>query len=144
MKNAISKSTLLAFGLLLLLLPGLQSCKKDKHDEPALREQLAGEWEITSFSVDGLEMMDALLASSTLEFEKYKADKGEYQWLFVYTDGSSTNTYGEYEVDEDSEELTFDSSTSFEVTYDIDIDGDELELAGTLDGSLYKLKLERD
>lgn len=144
MKNAVSKSTLLVFSILLLTLPGLQSCKKDKNDGPALHEQLAGEWEITSFTVDGLEMMDLVLNSSTLEFEETEGSNGDYAWSFQYTDGSSTNTTGGYEVDEDAKELIFDGDTESEMKYELDINGDELELSGIVDGSRYELQLKRD
>lgn len=144
MKNTISKLTLLAFSLMLLILPGLMSCKKDKHDEPTLQEQLVGEWEVTSFKIDDLEMMDFFLSSSSLEIEASNEPKGDYGWLFVYYDGSSTDASGYYEVDESSRKLTLDNNTEAEVEYDIKLNGDELELKGIVDGSLYELTLERD
>lgn len=144
MKNAISKSTLLALSLLLMTLPSLVSCKKDKHDEPTLRELLVGEWEMTSFSIDELEMMDFFLESSTLEFEAYTGPKGDYEWSFSYTDGTGFDASGDYEVDEAARRLTFDNGTDDEVSYDVRINGDELELSGIVDGSHYELKLERD
>ena len=144
MKNTISRSTLQALGLILLFLPGLVSCKKDKNDEPALRDQIVGEWEITSFTVDGLELMDFALNSSVLEFGTADGSKGDYQWSFNYIDGTSTNTDGDYEVDEDSEEVIFDGKTQSEMRYDLDLDGDELEMSGIVDGSRYELKLQRD
>lgn len=145
MKTAISKSTLLAFSLMLLIFPGLVSCKKDKNDiEPPLGEQLAGEWEMRSFTVEGVEMMDFVLSSSILEFEASAGTGGDYEWLFAYTDGTSTLTNGEYEVDEDSEELIFDSNSGYEARYDIYINGDNLELSGIVDGAQYELKLKRD
>lgn len=145
MKNTISKSTLLTFSLMLLTLAGMESCKKDKDiDEPSLREQLAGEWEIKSFTVDGLELMGYALNSSILELEATNTSKGDYEWSFNYADGSNTDTNGNYEVDEDSKELMFDNNTASEMRYDIDLKDDNLEMSGTVDGSHYKLELERD
>ena len=143
MKNKISKPTLLALSLLLLTFAGLVSCKKDKH-EPTLRAQLAGEWEIKSFTVDGLEMMGFVLNSSNLEFEAITGSEGDYEWSFDYTDGSSFDASGVYEVDEEDEELVFDSNSGYEAKYDIDLDGDELELSGIVDSSRYELRAERE
>ena len=66
MKNAISKPGALALGLLLLIGTCMVSCKKDMDDAPSLRDQIAGAWTITSFAIDGLEMIDLGLESSTL------------------------------------------------------------------------------
>ena len=65
------------------------------------------------------------------------------RWLFR-NDGSRFDAGGVYEVDEEDEELIFDSDSGYEARYDIDLDGDDLELSGIVDSSRYELKLERD
>lgn len=143
MKNKISRPTLLALSLMLLTLFSLASCKKDKH-EPTMREQLVGAWNIKSFTVDGIEMMDFVLSASVLELEAIKGSEGDYAWTFNYTDGTSFDASGVYEVDEASKKLIFDSDSGYEAKYDIDLDGDALKMSGIVDGSRYKLKAERD
>jgi len=146
MKNTNFKSNLLAFSLLLLLLPGLTSCKKDKDEAPAptLRERLVGDWEIQSFTIDGVEVKGSIVTTSKMEFEAYTGSNGDFEWFIAYADGSSETQTGDYEVDEADGEIILESNDGDRLKLDLDLDGDDLELSGILDGERYVLKAERD
>lgn len=143
MNNAFSKINLLALGLLLITLPSLVSCKKDKH-EPTLRENLVGDWEIKSFTVDGVEAKGFIITTSKMEFEAYTGTNGDFEWFIAYVDGSSETQVGDYEVDEDDKEIELENAEGDRLKFDVDLDDDELELSGIIDGERYVLKAERD
>ena len=67
------KSNLVKFAFLPLVAFTLaltfSNLKKDK--KPTLRESLVGEWEIKSFTIDGVETKGSVVRSSKMEFEKY-------------------------------------------------------------------------
>lgn len=146
MKNAISKTSLLAFSLLLLVLPGLVSCKKDKPEppQPTLKEKLVGDWEIKSFTIDGVEVKGSVILASKMEFEAYTGSNGDFEWSINFSDGTYDIQSGDYEVDEDDKEISLENNEGERLKFDFDLDGDDLELSGTLDGERYVLKAERD
>lgn len=142
MKNAFAKTNLLAFGLLMILLPGLTSCEKDK--KPTIRENLVGDWEIKSFTIDGVEVKGSVITASKMEFEAYTGSNGDFEWSISFVDGSSENQSGDYEVDEEDKEIDLENEQGEHLKFDFDLDGDDLELSGTIDGERYVLKAERD
>lgn len=146
MKNAISKTNLLAFSLLLLMLPSLVSCEKDKPEQPVptLKEKLVGDWEIKSFTIDGVEVKGTFILASKMEFETYTGSNGDFEWSINYTDGTNDTQSGDYEVDEEDKEITLENNEGERLKFDVDLDGDDLELSGTLDGERYVLQAERD
>jgi hypothetical protein len=142
MKNILSKTNLLAIGLLLLLLPGLTACEKDK--KPTVRENLVGDWEIKSFTIDGVEVKGSVITTSKMEFEAYTGNNGDFEWYIGFVDGTNETQTGEYEVDETDGEIELESENGDRLKFDFELDGDDLELSGTLDGQRYVLKAERD
>jgi Lipocalin-like domain len=146
MKNTIFGSNLLAFGLLALLLPGLVGCKKDKDvvKVPTMREQVVGEWEIESFTIDGTEVKGSVVNSSQIEFETYTGSNGDFEWYFNYNDGTSETQSGDYEVDEVDAEISLESNDGDKLKLDLKIENDKLELSGIVDGERLVIKAERD
>jgi hypothetical protein len=147
MKTILSKVNLTAIALFLLILPGLTSCKKDDNDKNGnsnLREAIVGEWEITSFTLDGVEVMGTIILASKMEFEAYSGSNGDFEWRINYGDGSSETQSGDYEVDEEDKEVELQSNDGETFKLDLDIDGDELELSGNLDGERIVIKADRD
>lgn len=146
MKTILSKFNLSAFALLLFVLPGLTSCKKDddKNDNSNLRAAIVGDWEVTSFTIDGVEVMGTVILSSKMEFETYSGSNGDFEWSIHYGDGSSENQSGDYEVDQEDKEVELQSNDGEILKLDVDIDGDELELSGNLDGERVVIKADRD
>lgn len=146
MKTVLSKINLTALALLLLVLPGFTSCDKDddKENNSNLRVAIVGEWEITSFTIDGVEVMGTIILASKMEFETYSGSNGDFEWGINYGDGSSETQFGDYEVDEEDKEVELQSNDGENFKLDIDIDGDDLELSGILDGERIVIKADRD
>jgi hypothetical protein len=132
----------LVLGLFVLTL-SLSACKKDK-----LANDLEGEWKVTSFTFDGEESIGVDINSFKMEYEDYDSDdqEGDFEWNFVYSDGTTESNSGEYEVDGDDKELTvtITNGISISIKFDIDLDDDKLELSGNIDGESVVIKAERD
>ena len=143
MKTVLSKINLAAIALLLLA-SGFTSCKKDKDDENNLREAVVGDWEVTSFTIDGVEVMGTVILASKMEFEAYSGSNGDFEWSINYGDGSSETQSGDYEVDQEDQEIELQSGDGETIKLEADIDGDELELSGNLDGERIVIKADRD
>ena len=99
MKTVFSKINLTALALFLLVAPGFTSCDKDDDNkETDLRVAIVGDWEVTSFTIDGVEVVGTIVLASKMEFEAYTGSNGDFEWLINYGDGSSENQSGDYEV----------------------------------------------
>lgn len=145
MKTVLSKINLAAFALLLLVASGFTSCKKDKDDDKDnLRGAVVGEWEVTSFTIDGVEVMGTIILASKMEFEAYSGSNGDFEWSINYGDGSSETQSGDYEVDEEDQEIELQSGDGETIKLEAEVDGDELELSGNLDGERVVIKADRD
>ncbi|MCC6282552.1 MAG: lipocalin family protein [Saprospiraceae bacterium] len=142
MKTVFSKTNLSAFLLLMILLPAFTSCKKDK--KPTLRGEIVGEWELKSFTVDGVELKGSIVLASKMEFEAYSGSNGDFEWVVNYADGTSETASGDYTLDEEDAEVELENNDGERIKFDVEIDGDDMELSGILDGERYELKAERD
>lgn len=142
MKNVFAKNSLFAILMALIILPAFTSCKKDK--KPTLRGDIVGEWEMKSFTVDGVELKGVVVLASEMEFEAYTGSNGDFKWSINYIDGSSEIASGDYSIDEEDAEIELEDADGDRLKFDVDLNGDDLELSGTLDGERYELKLERD
>lgn len=118
------------------------NCKKDK--KPTLRESLVGEWEIKSFTIDGVETKGSVVRSSKMEFEKYTGTNGDFEWSISYADGSTDIESGDYQIDEEDGEIEFKSADGNTLQLEFDLDGDELELEGIIDAERVVIKADRD
>ena len=146
MKTLLSKINLATLALLLLVLAGFSSCKKDDDDKnnSNLRAAIVGEWDVTSFTFDGVEVIGTVIISSKMEFEAYTGSNGDFEWNINYGDGSSENQIGDYEVDEEDNEVELQSANGSIFKLEAEVDGDELELSGILDGERVVIKADRD
>ena len=142
MKTVFSKTNLSAFLLLMILLPAFTSCKKDK--KPTLRGEIVGEWELKSFTVDGVELKGTIVLASKMEFEAYTGSNGDFEWRVNYGDGTNETASGDYTLDEEDAEVELENNDGERIKFDVEINGDDLELSGILDGERYELKAERD
>lgn len=125
----------------------LTACEKDKDKpkpEPTVQEKLVGKWEIKSFTLDGVEIKGTIVSTSTIELEAYSGIDGDFEWMINYTDGTLDRTTGDYIADVAEKEIKFEADNGENIKFDFDLDGDDLELSGTLDGERYILKAERD
>lgn len=142
MKNVFAKTSLSAILMALIILPSFTSCKKDK--KPTLRDELVAEWEIKSFTVDGVELKGVVVLASEMEFESYSGSNGDFKWSINYTDGTSEIASGDYTVDEEDAEVELENNDGDRIKFDVEVNNNDLELSGTIDGERYILKAERD
>lgn len=141
MKTLVSKSRLFTLLLLSLALAGMTSCKKDKN--PTIQEEIAGDWEVKSFTEDGVELLGSIVTSFTMEYDEYSGSKGDFTWQIYYADGTTERITGDYKVNQEDKELEMikDGET---ITMDIDVDGNNVTMEGTIDGFRYVVKAKRD
>lgn len=130
--------------LFLLLLSStffVTSCGDDDDLDPneALNNRLEGEWDVTSWTIDGVETIPALINSFTMEFDKEDPNGGETDWTIIDRDGDTQRFRGDYEIENAGTEIDIDGDE-----LDIEIDGDELELEGTFDGDNWRIRADRD
>ena len=141
MKTFVAKSRLFTLLMLSVAIAGLSSCKKDK--EPTLKDEVTGDWEVKSFTEDGVELMEVIVDNFTMEYEVYSGSNGDFDWQINYIDGSSERVTGDYEVDVEDKEIKLiknDGTTTME----LDVDGNELVIEGIIDGERYVIKAKRD
>lgn len=145
MNSATSLRTLVAYLLIATLAVGFTACDDDDLDpREATNDRLVGDWDVTSFTIDGEEV---LIGGATfeMEYEKDNDDpfEGEFEWDIV-EQGASLRIDGEYEVDDAGDELSLSGDDIDDITFDMDLDGDDLELSGTVDGERWDIEAERD
>lgn len=148
MNTVLSKFKLAAPTLLLMVvLAGFSRCKKDndnKENQSHFGEAVAGKWEISSFTIDGVETMGAVIRASKMEFEAGISSKGNFEWSLIYSDGSGETQTGDYQEDFENKEVKLKSRDGDLLKLDVAIDGDDLELSGMLDGEHIVVKADRD
>ena len=141
MKTLVSKSRIFALLMLSIAVVGMTSCKKDK--KPTFKEEVVGDWEVKSFTEDGVELMSTIVTSFTMEYETYAGSNGDFEWVINYADGTSERITGDYEIDVEDKEIKLiknDGTT----TLDIDVNNDDVEIEGIIDGFRYVIKADRD
>lgn len=141
MKTLIAKSRLFTFLMLSIAMVGVSSCKKDK--VPTFKEEIVGDWEVKSFTEDGVELMSTVVTSFTMEYEPYTGINGDFEWQIFYSDGSSERITGDYEVDVEDKQIKLikDDGTT---TLELDVKNDDVEIEGIIDGFRYVIKGKRD
>lgn len=148
MKTLLSKINLTAFALFLLVLPSLNSCKKDdddKNDQPAQQETLDGKWNVTSFKLGGVEVKGLIVKTSKFEFDATNATSGDFTWTITYMDGSAADTAkGDYALSDGGKKITLIDGDGDALQFDVDLDGDQLEISGTMDEGATVIKAEKE
>ena len=115
------------------------SCKDDVDPREDANNKLQGDWEVTSYTEDGEEQMDFTVASWDMEFEKEDPFEGEFDWDIVYTGGGTEPISGEYEIEDEGTVIEING-----IEYDLDLDGDDLEMAGRVNAVRIIIQAERD
>ena len=141
MKTIVAKSRMFAFLMLSIAVVGLASCKKDP--KPTLKDEVVGNWEVKSFTEDGVELMGSVVTSFTMKYEKFSGLNGDFAWVIFYSDGTSERITGDYEVDVEDKQIKLikdDGTTTMELT----VANDGIEVEGIIDGFRYVVKGKRD
>ncbi|MCB0643906.1 MAG: hypothetical protein KDC44_19800 [Phaeodactylibacter sp.] len=125
---------------LLALVLFITSCKKAR-----TIYLLEGDWEASSFTVDGEELINVEYSSLKIEFEEYGKTEGDFNLTFVDVNGSTIPFSGEYELNDDVSELDLTFNTTNEkVTFDFEVDKDDLKLEGNVGGYFWIIRADRD
>lgn len=107
---------------------------------------LEGEWEVTSFTIDGVETMASQYSRFVMEYEKYDKgnDEGDFTMTLTFVTGETSNLFGEYKIDDDGSnlELSFDSGVV--ENWNIDLAKDDLDMDAVLSGTSFVIKAERN
>lgn len=135
-----SLKTLTTVALLAVLAVG-QACSKDEDPREATNNRLNGDWEVTSLTINGTEVVPTTISSFEMEFNKEDAYDGNTEWTLISANSGQTQKIkGDYEVQSEGREIDFDGD-------DLDVefrDGDRLELDGVINGQGWKIKAKRD
>jgi hypothetical protein len=138
MNYFLKSSGFLTLLLLTFSLIGI-SCEKDD-----LQDHIVGEWEVKSFKVDGTELKGSIISRSVLEFDEYDKKKGDFDWSISYVDGDSDHESGYYEVDVEDETLVLKSDDGENLEFDLEIEEDELEFWGIVNGQNFNIKAKKE
>ncbi|MEO0469850.1 MAG: hypothetical protein AAF206_09540 [Bacteroidota bacterium] len=117
-------------------------------EQQQIINRLEGDWEVTSFTEDGVETINADFNSVTIEFEEYDGEEGDFNWVFIGTNGATVTLTGEYTVNGDGSEVDMAfqsgslSGSTFE--FDLEVDKEELELQGNVNGFNWIIQADRD
>lgn len=117
-------------------------CKKWKASR-----RLDGTWNISSFTIDGEEMIgsSAFFASVKMKFTKDDKTSGDVETTTVSSSvfgGSTDITNATYVCNDDEIVYTYTSGDT--ETYDMDLDKDEMTLSGNIDGDAVVIKGDKD
>lgn len=142
MKMSILKSGLLLFTLFATV--ALTSCKKDDDNNSAaeLKENIVGIWDVTSFKLNGFELMGTVVDSASIEYKMFTGAKGDFAQEVKYLDEDPRETTeGKYEIlSGDSVKMSADGDT---YNVKITISGNQLQLEGEQDGEPLVLKAKK-
>lgn len=137
MKFPLLNNSLLFPVLLLSLTLMLVACDRTE-EEPLSPEdiaQLNGRWRITSYKVGGSEYMGLLVESGALAFSPEGDLDGQFIQVVKFVDEPAEEVLqGDYVIDVENSRLRL-SHDGEVVIAEIDIDGEDLIMSGTKEGS---------
>ena len=125
---------LLALGTL-----ALTACDDDLDPREETNDRLVGDWDVTSLTQDGVELIGAGITSFEMEFEKEDPFEGETEWTIICSDGSTQRLGGDYEIEDEGRGIEIEGDD-----YDVSVDGDELEISGAVNGVRWDIEADRD
>ena len=127
--------------LLFLLVASLfivPACNNEDPNEE-LNNDLIGDWDVESYTVDGQEAIGSVLISFKMEFKKETETGGETEWTLVDFLGATLVAEGDYVIINDGTEIDIDGEE-----LNIRINNDNLFIDGNLDGDRIEIEAERD
>ena len=114
------------------------ACEKDNKNEDT-NQDLQGTWNVTSWTHGGDEQIGGILASSyVIEFDSLSGTGGYSIWTITNFTGFETVIEGDYDVKDDGETLVFEGQD-----WQLDLNGDDLRIEGTILNESYVLMAER-
>lgn len=136
------RRTSIGLGLVLAL---AIACGGDSSTQPDIDEAFIGNWDATSFVVDGVELITPQV---TFNMSLGLFSDGSYQLIVggdetgLFCDGTaSCNIPGDYSFT--GSVLTFDPGTVDELSFSYSVSGDILTVSGTVEGFPFSATFER-
>lgn len=126
---------------LLILILLFTSCAKDDPKDPneSLNDKIVNvNWNVRSFTADGVETMQVLYNSMEITFTKEDKNNGSTRWRLINTAGQATNLDGKYTIRNQGKEIDVDGDL-----FDITVDGQKLLLSGNVDGERWIIDARR-
>lgn len=118
----------------------LASCDDDDLDpREEANNRLEGDWDVTSWTLDGSEAIGFTVTSFEMEYDKEDAFDGEAEWTILAADGRTTRVSGDYEIEDEGRGIEVDGDD-----FDLEIDGDRLEISGAVNGVRWDIEADRD
>ena len=111
MKNQINK-----YGIFIILILAIFSCKKQKTKNELVAEQLIGKWNTTSLKVDSVETFVPILSKITTTFFNLESNKCRYNLKISVLDSLISETEGNVEVISEGKKMTLDEDGNKEPT----------------------------
>lgn len=137
----MNRSVIKLFAVILL---GFSAAFTGCSPEIVFARNLEGDLEVTSYTLDGEELMGFLITTFDMEFEEYDGDEGDFDFTVVFETGGSDALSGEYSLNSDGDEIDLVYSDGTVEMWDADLEGDDLELTAVIDGVRYVIEAERD
>jgi len=107
MKNAFLNHGLFTLILFAFVLTSLPSCIWDQETpEPTFTAKLVGTWDITSYVLDGDELMGLISDTAYITFEEPIGNSGIFTQLVSFTNEDSVLVSGRYIIDEANMQVT--------------------------------------
>jgi hypothetical protein len=133
------------------------SCK-DKDDETTpvvvtLAEQINGDWDVTSWTNDGTELMRSDNCTDfTMDYDFKSDDGGDFSWAMRFANQPDYTRQGTYTLDEDDQVLKMTytengaNGQQFIRAYDIEFigNGDKIEISTVINDKSVIIKAKRD
>ncbi len=126
--------------LLVLSLSTLSSC----NPETVLAKSLEGDWNVTSFTEDGTELIGFLVNRFDIEYKEYDGDEGDFTFTIIYISGATETLSGEYELNAEGTDIDLTYTDGTVEKWDIEVEDDDLTLETNIDGTRYVMNAERD
>ncbi|MEN0050442.1 MAG: hypothetical protein AAF806_25480, partial [Bacteroidota bacterium] len=122
------------------LLLGILFAACEKPDPNAeTNDLLQGDWEVESWTLDGVEQMGSNVNTFDIEFKAETDTGGETEWSFIDVLGQAGKIEAEYNVENEGKEIDVEGD-DLTVTFS----GNVLKLSGNIDGNRWEIEAEKD
>ena len=137
MKTFFTQKGRIFIGILLL---GILFTACEKTDPNAeTNNLLQGDWEVESWTLDGVEQMGSNVNTFDIEFKAETDIGGETEWSFIDVLGQAGKIEADYTVENEGKEIDVEGD-DLTVTFS----GNVLKLSGNLDGNRWEIEAEKD
>lgn len=116
-----------------VLLGSCDNSSPDPNEE--MNNKIQGEWDVDSFTQDGVEAVGYFYTSFEMEFKAESSVEGETEWTRIKADGTIVKEKTGYKISNDGQTIKIDDSN-----LNILFRGNILVLSGNIDG--FRVEIE--